>query len=213
MKKKLYISLSFLVVFMLFTVAVSTFDVQPIGPDGTYIGFAVLNGYFHCLIGTHMVLYTVTDWLGLIPVACIAAFGILGFAQWVKRKNIRKVDFSILALGGFYIVVLAAYLLFEEFVINYRPILINGYLQASYPSSTTMLTLCVMPTAMMQLKARIKNVTVNRIVAGIISAFTAFMVIGRLVSGVHWLTDIIGGVLLSACLVMGYQFVRELEKK
>lgn len=212
MKKKLYISLSFLVVFMLFTVVVSTFDVQPIGSDGTYIGFAALNGYFHCLTGTHMVLYTVTDWLGLIPIACIAAFGILGFAQWVKRKNIRKVDFSILALGGFYIVVLAAYLLFEKFVINYRPVLINGFLEASYPSSTTMLTLCVMPTAMTQLNARIKYATTNRITAGVISAFIAFMVIGRLVSGVHWFTDIVGGVLLSAGLVIGYLFVCGFKK-
>ena len=154
-----------------------------------------------------MWLYTITDWLGLIPVFFILAFGILGLNQWIKRRHIGKVDFSILVLGGFYIVVLAAYLLFEEIVVNYRPVLIDGYLEASYPSSTTMLTLCVMPTAMMQLKERIKNATVKRVIAVIIAIFTAFMVIGRLISGVHWFTDIIGGVLLSGSLVMGYRYI------
>jgi undecaprenyl-diphosphatase len=33
------------------------------------------------------------------------------------------------------------------------------------------------------------------------------MVAARLASGVHWLTDIIGGILLSAGLVMIYDFL------
>ena len=36
-------------------------------------------------------------------------------------------------------------------------------------------------------------------------AFSAFMVIGRLISGVHWATDIIGSILLSAGLFMLYR--------
>ena len=150
-----------------------------------------------------MWLYTVTDWAGLVPVVFGFGFAILGVIQWIKRRKIWKVDFDILALGVFYIVVLAAYLLFEEFVINYRPVLINGYLEASYPSSTTLLVLCVMPTANMQLKRYVKC----KFVAYAINAFTAFVVIGRLLSGVHWLTDIIGGVILSAGLVMLYDAI------
>ncbi|MBQ2911285.1 MAG: phosphatase PAP2 family protein, partial [Clostridia bacterium] len=98
-------------------------------------------------------------------------------------------------------------------VVNYRPVLINGYLEASYPSSTTMLVMCVMPTAIMQFNARIKNNVLKRFVASAIIAFIVFMVIGRLVSGVHWFTDIIGGVLLSAGLVMMYRAVIRLEVK
>ena len=131
-------------------------------------------------------------------------FVLLGFAQWVKRKSILKVDGNILILGGFYIVTLAAYLFFESYVVNYRPVLIEGYLEASYPSSTTLLVLCVMPTAMIQLRDRIKQPMFRKCVSIVITAFIAFMVIGRLVSGVHWLTDIIGGILLSAGLVMIY---------
>jgi len=112
------------------------------------------------------------------------------------------VDRSILVLGGFYIVVMAMYLLFEEVVINYRPVLIDSNLEASYPSATTMLALCVLPTAMMQLKSRIRHITVRRVVLVTLGALTAFMVVGRLISGAHWLTDIIGGKVFLAAVFM-----------
>ena len=137
----------------------------------------------------------------------VFGFAILGLVQWIKRKSLFKVDRSILVLGGFYIVVMAVYILFEMVVINYRPILIDGYLEASYPSSTTMLVMCVMPTAMMQLRTRIKNKVFSRCVMVAIATFVAFMVIGRLVSGVHWITDIIGGALFSAGIVMIYKAI------
>lgn len=119
-------------------------------------------------------------------------------------------DRSILILGGFYLVVMAAFLFFEKFVVNYRPVLIEGALEASYPSSTTMLVLCVMPTAIMQLNARIRNKAVRRCAIFSLIAFMSFMVIARLVSGVHWFTDIVGGALLSAGLVMMYASVSDL---
>ena len=203
-KKKFCIALGLLAAFTLWTIAISLIDVQAIGPQGSTVGFATLNEFVHNFTGVHMQLYTITDWLGLVPVAFGFGFTLLGLTQWVKRKNILKVDRSILILGAFYIVTLAAYLFFESFVINYRPVLIDGYLEASYPSSTTLLVLCVMPTAIMQLRGRIKQPIFGKCVSIAITAFIAFMVIGRLISGVHWLTDIIGGILLSAGLVMIY---------
>jgi undecaprenyl-diphosphatase len=134
-------------------------------------------------------------------------FALLGLAQWVKRKQLFKVDRSILVLGGFYLVTMAAYLLFETVIINYRPILIGGILEASYPSSTTVLSMTVMPTAILQLRTRLKRKDFKECVTALIAAFTAFMVIGRLLSGVHWLTDIVGGALLSAGLVVMYDFL------
>ena len=203
-KKKFCIALGLLGAFALWTIAISLIDVQAIGPQGSTVGFATLNSIVHKLTGVHMQLYTITDWLGLVSVAFGFAFALLGLAQWIKRKNILKVDRSILILGAFYIVTLAAYLFFESYVINYRPVLIAGYLEASYPSSTTLLVLCVMPTAGMQLQGRIKSHALRKVVTVAITAFIVFMVAGRLVSGVHWLTDIIGGILLSAGLVMIY---------
>lgn len=205
-------ALGTLTAFALWTMLVRFVDVQAIGPNDSTVGLATINKAVHSLFGVHMSLYTITDWLGLVPVGVGFGFATLGLTQWIKRKNLLKVDFSILVLGGFYLVVLAAYLLFESVVINHRPVLINGFLEASYPSSTTMLVLCVMPTAAMQLKSRIKARTTRQWIVAIITAFTVFMVIGRLVSGVHWLTDIVGGALLSAGLVMLYNAVSRLEQ-
>ena len=203
-RKKLWISVALLISFALWTALISLIDVQPIGPLGSSVGFATLNQSVHRLTGVNWNLYTITDWLGLVPIAIGFGFAILGLVQLIKRKSLRKVDYSILALGIFYIVVMVAYIFFEIVVINYRPTLINGYLEASYPSSTTMLVTSVMPTAAMQLNRRIKNTVLKRCVIIAIIAFIAFMVLCRLISGVHWITDIIGGAFLSAGLVMMY---------
>ena len=212
-KRKICIALGLLAAFALWTIAISLIDVQAIGPQGSTVGFATLNSMVHMLTGVHMQLYTITDWLGLVPVAFGLGFAILGLSQWIKRKSLCKVDRSLLALGSFYLVVLAAYIFFEIVVINYRPTLIDGYLEASYPSSTTMLVMCVMPTAMMQLHTRIKTHVFRRCMLILLAAFTVFMVVGRLISGVHWITDIIGGALLSAGLVILYRFFCGLEKR
>ena len=209
--KNLLVSVSFLIGFAVWSALVSFVDVKAIGPNGSEVGFATVNGFFHKLTGVNFELYNLTDWLGLVPVVFGFGFAVLGLCQWIKRRNILKVDFSILALGGFYIVTLFFYLFFEEVALNYRPVLIGGYLEASYPSSTTLLVLCVMPTALMQLNLRIKNKVLRTLVTVLIAAFTVFMVVGRLISGVHWLSDIIGGVLLSTGLVVLYRFVCKIK--
>ena len=210
-QRNFYVAICMLAAFLLWTVAIRFVDMQEIGPRESTVGFATINHFVHTLTGVHMSLYTITDWLGLVPLMFVMGFAVLGLIQWIKRKHLLKVDYNILILGGFYIIVMAVYILFEMFVVNYRPVLINGYLEVSYPSSTTMLVMCVMPTAIMQLNSRIKNDILKRYVSSAIIVFIVFMVIGRLVSGVHWFTDIIGGVLLSAGLVLMYRAIIRLE--
>ena len=208
-KKYASLSLFLLLTFLLWTAAVTTIDVQPIGPNGSLVGFAGLNGFVHRLTGVHMALYVLTDWLSLIPATVILGFAALGLVQWIGRKSLWKVDRSLLVLGGFYGVTGAVYLLFETYVVNYRPILIDGVLEASYPSSTTMLVICVMSTAFLQLRERMDNSLLRKWLLFLIGSFTVFMVIGRLLSGVHWFTDIIGGILLSLGLVSMYAAVTQ----
>lgn len=216
MKKKnlsnLYVSVFMLTVFVLWTVAVRFIDVKAIGPNGSSVGFATINTIVHNLTGVHMSLYHITDWLGLVPVFVAMGFALLGLMQWIKRKHLSKVDYSIFVLGGFYIAVMAVYALFEAVAVNYRPVLIDGFLEASYPSSTTLLVMCVMPTAIMQLNSRIKSISLKKCVSLMITAFVVFMVTGRLISGVHWFTDIVGGALLSTGLVMMYRYSVNLKK-
>ena len=120
MKKRKYcIALGLLAAFALWTMAIRLIDVQAIGPQGSTVGFATLNSMVHKLTGVYMQLYTITDWQGLVTVAFGFGFALLGLAQWIKRKNILKVDRSILILAAFYIVTLAAYLE-NTFVILYH---------------------------------------------------------------------------------------------
>ncbi len=193
-----------LLAFVLWTLLIQTVDVQPTGVNGTNVGFAAVNTWFHRLMGVHMGIYTVTDWLGLVPIVVCICFGVLGLAQWIHNRSIAKVDKDILLLGAYYILVIMGYLVFEMIPINYRPILIHGAMEASYPSSTTLLVLSVMPTLLFQINRRAKSQTVRRITAVFVILFSTFMVIGRLVAGVHWLTDIVGAVLLSAGLYCLY---------
>ncbi len=203
-KRKLLTGIGLIVVFALWTVLIQYVDVQAVGPNETNVGFASFNVWFHQLTGVHIMIYTITDWLGLVPIFICMCFGVLGLVQLVKRRSLLRVDSDILLLGIYYVIVIACYLIFEMIPINYRPILIEGRLEASYPSSTTLLVLSVMPTLIFQVYRRVENSLIRKATVVVVIAFSAFMVIGRLISGVHWATDIIGSVLLSVGLFMLY---------
>ncbi len=208
-KKHLWRGIWFLLTFLLWTALIRCVDVQAVGPNGTKVGFSALNLWFHHHTGVHMTVYTITDWLGLVPIIICMGFGVLGLVQLVKRRSLLMVDSDILLLGAYYVVVILGYLLFEMMPINYRPILIDGHLEASYPSSTTLLVLSVMPTLKYQTDQRIANPVTRKAIAVFVIVFSAFMVVGRLIAGVHWITDIIGSIFLSSGLFMIYRFLAE----
>ena len=204
-KRLFFTGMAFIILFALWTVLIQIIDVKSIGVNDTDVGFATINSRFHSLIGVNMTLYSITDWAGLVPIFVCMLFGVTGLFQAVKRKSLIKVDSDIIILGVYYVIVILCYLIFEMIPVNYRPILINGIMEASYPSSTTLLVLCVMPTLVFQVKNRVKNVTFKTIICIITILFSVFMVAGRLISGVHWVTDIIGSVFLSAGLYNLYK--------
>jgi len=206
-KKQFISGIVFMAAFVIWTWLIQNVDVQPVGQKGTVVGFAVFNCWFHKLTGVHMGLYTITDWLGLVPVFVCIAFGEIGLGQLIKRKSLFRVDLDLVYLGIYYVLVIFGYLFFEICPINYRPVLIDGILEASYPSSTTLLVLSVMPTLMLQTNCRIKNRYAKRIIYIFTVVFSAFMVIGRLIAGVHWFTDIVGAVFLSTGLFYFYKAI------
>lgn len=208
-KREWLTGIALLAAFALWTVLIRHIDVRNVGPKGTAVGFAAINVWFHRLTGVHMRIYAITDWLGLVPILICACFGALGLVQLVRRRSLLKVDADILLLGAYYGVVILGYLFFEMVPINYRPVMIDGKLEASYPSSTTLLVLSVMPTLKYQSDRRIANPATRKAIAAFAIAFSAFMVIGRLIAGVHWITDIVGSVLLSSGLYVIYRFAAE----
>ena len=201
-KRTLVLGFVFLGLFGLWTALIQLIDVQPIGPMDTNIGFATLNSWFHNLTGVNMTIYNITDWMGLIPIFICMVFGTISLSQLIKRKSLLKVDHDILILGIYYIIVILCYSIFEIIPINYRPILIESHLEASYPSSTTLLVLSVIPTLVEYLDRKISNMRIKNVINTIAVLISLYIVVGRLLCGVHWFTDIVGAILL--CIGLFY---------
>lgn len=204
-KKELLTGSLLIGAFVVWTILIQLVDVQSIGVNGTKIGFAAWNSQFHQLTGVHMGIYTITDWLGLVPIFICMLFGVMGLTQLVKGRSLFKVDSDIVILGIYYIIVIFSYLIFEMIPINYRPILIEGRMEASYPSSTTLLVLCVMPTLIEQVNRRMKKEILKKTIMMSAICFSVLVVVGRLICGVHWFTDIVGAVMLSGGLFSIYK--------
>ena len=184
-------------------------DVAPIGAQGTSIGLSHLNQFVFDLFGVNMLWYNITDWLGVAAVLTGFVFAVTGLVQLIKRRSLLKVDREILSLGGLYIVVIGLYLFFENVIINYRPIIMpdNTSPEASFPSSHTMLVCVIMGSAAMLINRYIRNKPLNRILRAVCYVIIGVTVVGRLIAGVHWFTDILGGILISVTLLSLYEEV------
>ncbi len=203
--RKFIFPISLFTTFVLFTVMLKFVDVQTIGPESTKVGFATINLAVNNFFGLNMFWYNFTDWLGLVPVFIAFAFAVLGLIQLIKRRSFFKVDKQLLLLGGFYLVVIGCYIFFEKVIINYRPVILGIHPEASYPSSHIMIVICILESAIVILTYYIKNLKVLMWVKIIFRLIIAITVFGRLISGVHWATDIAGGIILSLSLVEFYK--------
>ena len=200
--------------FIIWIVLVRTVDVDSIGPEGTSIGLSHINKSVSDLLGQRLFWYDATEVLGVIAILVAAAFAFTGLIQLIKRKSLAKVDKEIFDLGGLYIIVIGLYALFEVVVINYRPVIMSGeeHPEASFPSSHTVLICVVMGSTIMLLDKYIKNKSLCNALKILCTIIMVVTVVGRLVSGVHWFTDIIGGVIISVALLALFSGVLDLVR-
>ena len=191
------------------------FDVEPLGPEGSRIGFASLNVSVHDFFGMHLFWYKLTQVLGYIAILLAAVFAVLGFIQLIKRKSLLKVDKNLLMLGLVYILLMLLYVLFEKIPFNYRPVILDlaEGLEPSYPSTHTLLILTVFGTAIQLAADYLTNPKLLLTVKILSLTIMALTIVGRLVCGVHWFTDIVGGVLLSLFLISLYKDLILFTKK
>ena len=211
-KRNFFISTILILLAVVFTILVKVVDVKQVGVNGTSIGFATVNQFVFESIGVNMIWYHITDWLGLVPIFMAMAYALIGFIQLIKRKSIFKVDKEIIILGLFYIVVISLYIFFEKVIVNYRPILMNGFLEASYPSSHTLMTISLCGSSII-LNKKLLNNKITRVIDVLSLVIILITVIGRLISGVHWFTDIIGGIFISIALLMTLFLIIDVKKK
>lgn len=200
-KRNIITSITLLMLSVVFTLLVKNIDVKAIGPNESLVGFADINKLFHNLIGSNMAIYKITEIIGLIPLLIAFIYVIIGIKQLITRKSLLKVDKEIYLLGLFYILVLGVYIFFEKVIINYRPVLIDNILEPSYPSSHTLMSICICISSIMINKKLFRNNLAD--IENIISIIVMVLIIvGRIISGVHWFTDILGGIIISSTLVV-----------
>ena len=211
-KRNFFISIILILIAVVFTILVKVVDVKQVGVNGSSIGFATLNQFVFEITGVNMIWYHITDWLGLVPIFMAMVYSLLGLIQLIKRKSLFKVDKEIIILGLFYIVVISIYIFFEKVIVNYRPILMNGFLEVSYPSSHTLMTICLCGSSIMVNKKLFNN-KITKFINGLSVVLIFTTVIGRLISGVHWFTDIIGGIFISIALLITFYSVIDVIKK
>lgn len=217
-KKKLFsISCILLLLAIIYTLLVKYVDVSNIAPDGSNVGFSTINSSFKNLIGLNMNWYKFTKYLGLVPIAMCGCYALLGLYQLIKNKGFKGVDKRIYALGVFYVIFAILYVFFEKVALNYRPFIIEGELEASFPSTHTLLAICICGSSLMASKYFIKNETILKVTNVITWLVMLAIVIGRTLSGVHWLTDIIGGIIISLFMLMAlytaFNIINSMEKK
>ena len=211
MKKKRIIRALLVFAAGMFLSSARSIDVAPIGPNGTDVGFSTLNKAVFDAVGVHWGWYALTQALGYLALGVAGAFALFGLWQLLRRRSLRQVDRNLLWLGGLYLSVIALYVIFELVPVNYRPILMPGKTEPepSFPSSHTLLICTVMLSAAHQLKYYVRKGSLRRTLQGVCCGLAVLTVCGRLLSGVHWFTDILGGLLYSAALL--YLFVTETE--
>ena len=199
-KKNIIIAIVLTIISVVYTMLVKNVDVREIGPNNSSVGFGAVNESFKNLIGSSNAIYKISELLGYVILLLVIIYGCIGLYQLIKRKNILKVDREIIILGCFYVLMMVVYIFFEKCSINYRPILIDGELEASYPSSHTILSLCVGLSSLIVSqkyfnKKYIKTINIITIV------LMSLVLLTRIISGVHWISDIIGGIIISLTLL------------
>ena len=215
MKKKAIAAGICILLFLILIVAVKTVDVRAIGPEGTSIGLAGINGLIHEAIGVRMIWYKITNYLGILSILIGICFACLGLFQLIRRKSLLKVDREIFVLGGLYVILAILYVLFELIVISERPVILPGdaHVEASFPSSHTMLAYVILGSAMLVLGKYIRREKLCSLLQAVFGILILAAVFGRLLSGVHWFTDILGGILISAALLFLFAGVLDLAEK
>lgn len=202
--RNILVSIFLTIISFLYVYLVKTVDIMAIGPKGSKVGFGTVNKYFKDMFTYNKTIYKVTEILGLIALLIVAIYVLVGLVQLIKRKSFCKVDKRIYILGAFYVLVGLIYVFFEKVVINYRPVIMDGKLEASFPSSHTVLAICVCISAISINKFYIKDESKLKLANVFIMMLMTLIVIGRFISGVHWFSDIIGGIIISSTLLSYY---------
>ena len=210
--KKSVVSLLLIIVSIIYILLIKLVDVASIGPRSSEVGFSSINGWFNNIFSYNSTIYKITEVLGYIALLIIVVFALLGLYQLIKRKSIKKVDKEIIVLGIFYVIVLFLYVLFDKVAINYRPVLLEGVLEPSFPSSHTLLAMFVCGSAVIMNNKLFEKNEYKKLINVLLIVLMVLIIVGRLLSGVHWITDVVGGILIATTLLYIFNYIINYRK-
>lgn len=147
----------------------------------------------------------ITDIILIASIAVLGVFAILGLCQWIQRKSLKKVDKPLLAMLVPLIFMAATYIIFDKFlVLNTRP---NGSGEPSFPSTHTMVVatifLCVALILPRYIKSKAAIITLDILML----ALTILVCIGRVAANMHWISDVIGGLIFAVIFAVIYYLI------
>ena len=210
MKRKYWLTIILGVMAVLLTVSLLFVDKKAVGPNGSEVGFAGLNTAVAGNITPSKTWDKISDVLIAGIVASGAIFAVMGLVQWIGRKSFKKVDWNIKMLGVVYVVLALLYVVFEKLiVINHRPLLVNEALEVSFPSTHTLIAVTLALTVVLTLKDYIKNKKVRVALTCGLVLLAIITAASRILAGMHWTTDVLGGLLYGATLVSLYANLRK----
>lgn len=217
-KKTIFMGGILMVLFVIFTILVKTVNVGAVGPENSVVGFSGINKAFFDFSGQNGFCYHLSEYIGYFSFLVVFLFALYGVYELIKRKSFKKIDKQIVALGIFYVVVAVFFAIFEKVIINYRPVIedIEEGLEASYPSTHVLIIVCIMGSTSIVLSSLFRGSGSKTVVAACVISFVLAVigVIARLFSGVHWLTDVFGGLLLSMSLLTMFRgVINSMEEK
>lgn len=211
-KRNILVSVLMTIFAGVYVYLVKTIDVKAIGPNKSSVGFSTINKTFADLVRSNMTIYKLTEVAGLLIFILVGFYGLMGLIQLIKRKSLFKIDREIISLGILYVLMIGTYLVFEKVVINYRPIIIDGELEASFPSSHTMLAICTCISSLLVYKKYVSN-KLRYPVMFLTVLLLTIVFLGRTISGVHWFSDILGGVIISLTLLTYFYTILKWKKQ
>ncbi len=143
-----------------------------------------------------------SDVILYISILFILGLIIYGIYQLYKRKSLFKVDKDIILTGFGFVFIIIIWFIFDKFIdINYRPIAVNGSAQTSFPSTHVMLAcFSLLATTRIILKRNTNELKYNIITYGGVSILVILCSLGRILSKMHWTTDVLGAIFISLAI-------------
>ena len=83
------------VIFAVYLLLIKTVDIGIAGTSQTSVGFSHINNWFFGLSKDIDIIDTISDIILLLSILIAACFALVGFVQFIKRKNIKHVDKEI----------------------------------------------------------------------------------------------------------------------